>query len=190
MTQAAFFFIYRFMANHTAENPEGILDQDVLKSFFAISGSGDNLTWTPGYERIPENWYRRSLTDPYGINGLDDDAATLQDKAPYTAQSGCNMGQVNTYTPFNNSDTNTSDYNFSDPGDDLCYGISLAISAAGLDGQVGLAQYVADEILTPIQDALNCDVVTATNQTIGQACPGYSSYGGPTGPVAPGAVQD
>jgi hypothetical protein len=27
------------------------------------------------------------------------------------------------------------------------------------------------------------------NMTAFQACPGFSIYGGPTGPVAPGAIQ-
>lgn len=44
------------MANKSAEHPEGILNKNVLKSFMAISGPENNLTWTKGYERIPDNW--------------------------------------------------------------------------------------------------------------------------------------
>lgn len=55
VSQAAFTFIYRFMANKSAEYPEGILNKNVLKSFMAINGSESNLTWTKGYERIPDN---------------------------------------------------------------------------------------------------------------------------------------
>jgi hypothetical protein len=40
---AAYTFIYRFFANHSAENPAGQLTKSVLKSFFAISGPEDNL---------------------------------------------------------------------------------------------------------------------------------------------------
>ncbi|CAK4007185.1 related to oxidase [Lecanosticta acicola] len=36
-------------------NPESVLNRDVLKSFIAISGPEDNLKWTPGYEKIPDN---------------------------------------------------------------------------------------------------------------------------------------
>lgn len=43
VSQAAFTFIYRFMANKSAEYPEGILNQDVLKSFYALSGTNDNV---------------------------------------------------------------------------------------------------------------------------------------------------
>lgn len=43
-------FIYRFMANNSAKYPEGILNQDILKSFFSITGESGNFTWTEGYE--------------------------------------------------------------------------------------------------------------------------------------------
>ena len=38
---AAYTFIYRFMANKSAEHPEGQLTQDVLKSFFGITENSD-----------------------------------------------------------------------------------------------------------------------------------------------------
>ena len=43
VSQAAFTFIYRFMANKSAEYPEGILNKDVLKSFMSIYGDEDNV---------------------------------------------------------------------------------------------------------------------------------------------------
>lgn len=69
VSQAAFTFIYRFMANHSAEAPEGILSRDVLNSFMSISGSEANPVWTRGHERIPENWYRRNTLDAYTVRG-------------------------------------------------------------------------------------------------------------------------
>lgn len=60
---AAYSFIYRFMANHTAEYPDGILNQDVLKSFFAITGDSGSFKNQHGWERIPDNWYRRAIGD-------------------------------------------------------------------------------------------------------------------------------
>ena len=38
------------MSNHSAEFPEGVLDHNVLKSFFGVSGSSNNLTYTRGNE--------------------------------------------------------------------------------------------------------------------------------------------
>lgn len=54
------------MSNHSAENKNGFLTRSVLKSFFAISGPDNALVYTPGTERIPENWYRRPTSNPYG----------------------------------------------------------------------------------------------------------------------------
>lgn len=49
-------------ANHSAERPEGRLDQETLKSFFAITGSGPgNFVYKEGWEKIPNNWYRRPI---------------------------------------------------------------------------------------------------------------------------------
>lgn len=64
---AAYSFIYRFMANHTAEDPAGILNQDVLKSFFAITGNSGSFNNQDGWERIPDNWYRRAIGDEVTI---------------------------------------------------------------------------------------------------------------------------
>lgn len=44
VSQAAFTFIYRFMANKSAEYPEGILNKATLKSFMAIEGEEDNVS--------------------------------------------------------------------------------------------------------------------------------------------------
>jgi hypothetical protein len=35
------------------QRPEGFLDQNVLKTFFAVAGTQGNLKVTQGHERIP-----------------------------------------------------------------------------------------------------------------------------------------
>lgn len=62
---AAYTFIYRFMANHSAERPEGVLPIDVLKSWFGIEGESGNYKAVQGAERIPEHWFRRPIAYPY-----------------------------------------------------------------------------------------------------------------------------
>jgi len=57
------------MANHSAQYPSGYLDKETFKSFFAISGTSGKFTYQPGYERIPDNWYKRPVTDEYTIAG-------------------------------------------------------------------------------------------------------------------------
>lgn len=43
---AAWSFVYRFMANKSAEYPEGRLDGAVLKSFYSITGDDGNFQYT------------------------------------------------------------------------------------------------------------------------------------------------
>ena len=53
---AAYTFIYRFMANHSAENPVGYLSYETLQSWFGVQGSNKNYNAVQGTERIPDNW--------------------------------------------------------------------------------------------------------------------------------------
>jgi hypothetical protein len=64
---AAYTFIYRFMANHSADAPVGYLSYDTLASWFAISGNSGSYSVKQGYERIPQNWYKRAVIYPYSI---------------------------------------------------------------------------------------------------------------------------
>ena len=189
VSQAAFSFIYRFMANKTAEQPEGILNKNVLKSFFSISGSDEqNLVWTPGHERIPDNWYTRNSKDTYGIDQLSDDIDYLTANNPAIGQPGCNMGRVNSYTPINTTAMSGGAYSQQDVIEHpLCFG--LAYSIATIDQVSGVVNDVYQEAVLPVQNALGCITAPEFNTTVGKACPGYSFFGGPTGPVAPGAVQ-
>ena len=98
MQPAAYTFIYRFMSNKSAEYPEGYLDANVLKSFFAITGESNNFTWHEGQERIPDNWYKRAIGDEYTIPyfNLDLNAAALE--YPQFLSVGGNTGKVDSFT--------------------------------------------------------------------------------------------
>lgn len=184
VSQAAYTFIYRFMANHTEESPEGILDQEVLKSFFSVSGDSDNLSWTPGHERIPKNWYRRAVNDTYGLNDLTGDIVNFTKAHPFIGQPGCNMGKVNSFTPINPSNTDGAGYDFTNPLHAVCYGIASVNKAINIP----VVGSVVQELLIPIQNAISCPTVPSTGESLGKDCPGYSLYGGPTGPQAAGAI--
>lgn len=86
-------------SNKSATYPEGFLDQDTLKSFYAMSGTDDrNLVYTPGAEQIPEDWYTRAVGDPYDIPFLLSDIATLIEQHPELGSFGGNTGTVNSFT--------------------------------------------------------------------------------------------
>lgn len=95
---AAYTFIYRFMANKSAEYPEGRLNQEVLKSFFSITGNSGNFKWTEGYEKIPENWYKRAIGDEYTIPFFLTDLLAAAAQYPEFLSIGGNTGKTNTFT--------------------------------------------------------------------------------------------
>ncbi|KAM5349278.1 hypothetical protein ACJ41O_005785 [Fusarium nematophilum] len=99
---AGYLFACRMFANHSAENPTGILNKETLKSFFAVQGEEGALTYKRGWERIPENWYRTPVD--YGLVQLNADVLTLAAKYPELGSIGGNMGKVNSYAGVDLSD--------------------------------------------------------------------------------------
>ena len=88
------------MSNHSAEYPNGILDKETLKSFFAITEASDGtLTWQPGYERIPDNWYRRPLgaVNEYSPVSFAQDLLQIAAVVPEAVSVGGNTGTVNSF---------------------------------------------------------------------------------------------
>lgn len=85
-------FIFRMFTNKSAAYPEGFLDRNTLKSFYAMSGADSNLVYTPGNERIPENWYTRAVGDPYDVPLIDQDLTSIISKHPELQAFGGNTG--------------------------------------------------------------------------------------------------
>lgn len=49
-------------------SPAGFLDQETLKPFYSVTGTDQSsLKYTPGAERIPNNWYTRAAGDTYDV---------------------------------------------------------------------------------------------------------------------------
>lgn len=133
--KAAHFFTSRLMANFSAENNvDGILSPATLKSFYAISGPDNNLIWTRGWERIPDNWYRRPIASGYGVTGVFNDLSTMFSLYPNTARLGGNTGTNNSFAGVDLSDLTGGVYNsaaLTDPTKLNCFAFQLAqISAA------------------------------------------------------------
>ncbi|KAJ4002762.1 hypothetical protein NW752_009414 [Fusarium irregulare] len=92
---AAYFFTSRMMSNHTKGSDEDIMDRETLKTFFAVKEEGGKLTYKRGWERIPNNWYRRSVD--YGFASAIADVVKLITAYPELSSIGGNAGKVNTY---------------------------------------------------------------------------------------------
>lgn len=84
------------LSNHTDDNPDETLSKDVLKSFYGITEAPNGtLSYTPGHERIPENWFPRQK--PYTILDFNAAEAALLLKKPELLSVGGNTGEVNSF---------------------------------------------------------------------------------------------
>lgn len=123
------------MSNHSSEYPNGILDKETLKSFFAITEQADgSLTWRPGYERIPDNWYRRPLgpQNEYTPASFALDLIKIAQTVPEAVSVGGNTGTTNSFVGVNLGDITGGAYrteDLLDPQKFVCffYQLSLAI---------------------------------------------------------------
>ena len=122
------------MSNHSAAYPNGILDKETLKSFFAITERPDgSLTWQPGYERIPDNWYRRplGLVNEYSPQSFNLDLVKIAEKVPQAVSVGGNTGTVNSYAAVNLGDLTGGAYQTTDllnPPQFVCYFYQLTLA--------------------------------------------------------------
>jgi hypothetical protein len=92
------------MANHTAENPQGLLNGEILKTFYAVSSEDGHFTYTRGHERIPDNWYTRNVLDAYTIPYASSDAVEMILQHPDFANIGGNTGTVDSFVGVNVDD--------------------------------------------------------------------------------------
>ncbi|KAK5150275.1 hypothetical protein LTS14_010251 [Recurvomyces mirabilis] len=191
VSQAAFTFIYRFMANHSAEYPEGRLNKDVLKSFYSVTGDSNSLKWTPGHEQIPYNWYRRNTADAYTIPYFLTDILYFSMTNPQINSVGCNQGRVDSYNTIDAATLSNGAYTAAQAAaNPVCFATEFAIAEIpSLTGLPATAVAPLTKTLQGLTSGLNCKAIGSVNQTALSICPGFAFYGGPTGPVAPGAIQ-
>lgn len=122
------------MSNHSSEYPNGILDKETLKSFFAITEHADgSLTWQPGYERIPDNWYRRPLgaQNEYTPNSFALDLIKIAQTVPQAVSVGGNTGTTNSFTGVDLGDITGGVYHTQDlldPQKFVCFFYQLSLT--------------------------------------------------------------
>ncbi|KAJ3928402.1 MAG: hypothetical protein NXY57DRAFT_1050558 [Lentinula lateritia] len=180
---AAYQFIFRFMANKSEEYPEGRLSRDVLKSFFSITGLEHNLVYTPGQERIPDNWYKRAIGDEYAITSLFLETTTHALAHPEFLSVGGNTGHVNTFTGVDFANLTGGVFSASTllEGNNLgCFVLQAAVMVLPT-GVAGLLEGVLDElaeVVNPLLQAWDCPELTQMDVSLLERFPGYSRYQG------------
>ncbi|EME38257.1 hypothetical protein DOTSEDRAFT_75727 [Dothistroma septosporum NZE10] len=171
---AAYTFIFRFMANHSAANPIGELSYDVLKSWFAVTGKNGSFVAHQGQEKIPSNWYRRSLTAPYENDYFLADVAAAIALHPKFANVGGNTGKVNTFTGVDVTNLTNGVYNSATlaQGDNFaCFAAQFAVQEKP---DVALGTLTAlNNALAPITKSLSCKQLTTIDDSQLEKFPGY-----------------
>ncbi|EEH17553.2 hypothetical protein PABG_00116 [Paracoccidioides brasiliensis Pb03] len=92
---AGYIFPGRLLGNYSRANPEGVLTKEIIRNFYGVYGDEDHLEYKEGWERIPENWYRRPVD--WGLVGFNTDLVSFILKYPQLASIGGNMGKVDTF---------------------------------------------------------------------------------------------
>jgi len=174
---AAFTFIYRFMANHSEENPIGELSYETIQSWFGIQGENGNYTAPFGYERIPENWYRRSIGAPYDIPYFMGDVVAFAALHPKFLDIGGNLdGKVNNFAGVQIENLTNGVFNSAD----LLKGNNLGCFAFQLAAQVK-ADLVLLDVLNQLTDVvgdivtqLGCPQLQKIDESVLEQFPGYT----------------
>ena len=179
---AAWSFVYRFMANKSEEYPMGLLNGEVLKSFYSITGDYPNFEYTPGYEKIPDNWYKRNLIDYYTIQYLSEDNLDMSLEYPEFLSVGGNTGEVNTFTgvdPELLTEGVFTSQNLLVGNNAICFAIEASVMEApdilsGLYSDVNPAMDALGTAVDAATGALGCPQLNAINKGQFNQFPGYT----------------
>ncbi|KAK4501880.1 hypothetical protein PRZ48_007689 [Zasmidium cellare] len=164
---AGFLFVGRLFANYSTEHPEGLLTQDILKSFFAVSGEPSNFTYQKGWERIPENLYKTPVDWTVVQFNLDLVDWILQ--YPELGSIGGNAGEVNTFAGISLADPVTGIANVTNllEGNNLiCFALQVVkLAAPSYTNNIfktlaAPLELILDALATPLLD-LGCPSWTA-----------------------------
>ncbi|CUA69051.1 hypothetical protein RSOLAG22IIIB_08301 [Rhizoctonia solani] len=158
----------RLLSNHSAEHPDGILGHDILKSFYGITGDSASLTYQPGHERIPENWYRRP--DEYDIPLISLDFDKLALEHPEFFSFGGNTGKTNSFAGADLDDLTGGAYN----AKDLLKGKNLICFAlqASQAGMAAPASEFYSKNISPMMSSMGCPAMKRYNTSALQIYPG------------------
>ncbi|KAI4137554.1 MAG: hypothetical protein L6R39_007217 [Caloplaca ligustica] len=183
---AGFAFPPAMMSNHSAQYPQGYLDKETFKSFFAVSGKSGGFKYQPGYERIPDNWYRRAIGDDYTIPGFLLDVLQFATQDPRLLSVGGNTGTTNSYTAVDVTALSKGVFNGATlaQGNNLQCFIFQLIQAEAPGVLTGIYEDVT-KALQPLVDNINsnlqglaCPQLMGVDQSLYDKYPGYKKAKG------------
>ncbi|CAD6593541.1 MAG: hypothetical protein ASARMPRED_007636 [Alectoria sarmentosa] len=186
VSPAGYVFPLRMMANNSAEYPSGYLDKASFMSFFGITGASGNFEYKAGWERIPNNFYRRPLSNPYTISDFILDILSYGLQDPRLLSIGGNTGTINSFTGLDIANLTNGVFNGATlaQGNNLqCFIFQLVQSEAptmvtGLYENVTAALQPLVESISGILAGLGCPQLEAVNADLYDAYPGYAKAKG------------
>lgn len=177
-------FVPRMLSSYTPTYPNGKLERRMVLSWFGVTEDPvtKKLTARSGYERIPDNWYRRRHNMPdYGVVLFARDLVDLAAENPDVIRIGGNTGTVNSFAGVNLGDLTGGVYNalaLTDPSKLVCFVFQLSIAVLPdalqgglLGGVLGLATDLLTMIVKPLMDP-NCPGITQLQMNLLDGFPG------------------
>jgi hypothetical protein len=141
----------------------------MFKTFFAVVDdptAESGMTYKRGYERMPENWFRRPVS--WGLVDLNLDLLEWSTKHPFLLDIGGNTGQVNTFTGVDLSNITGGLLN----AETLLEGNNLICFA------LGIAKTLGPNSLSTLYAALSVPVTLISDALVGPLidleCPVYA----------------
>jgi len=172
---AAYTFIYRFMANHSAEHPEGLLSYETIQSWFGVEGTNGKYNAVQGTEQIPKNWYRRALEYPYEVDYFLADVVNAAVLHPKFLNIGGNTGTTNSFAGVDVKDLTGGVFNSADllKGNNFACFVYQLSAQAKPDILLGALTKLTDAIGS-ITGKLTCPQLQAIDTAQLKKFPGYS----------------
>ncbi|KAK1230005.1 hypothetical protein PQX77_006916 [Marasmius sp. AFHP31] len=144
---AGYILTQRFMGNRSLDHPEGIVNRHTLRSFFGVSS--EDFVYRQGWERIPDNWYKRAVGDDYDLASYALDVLNAALEYPIFLSVGGNTGTVDSFTGVSIEDLTVGVLNAETllKGDNLlCFMVEAAVQAATPDILRGVVRDVVGHV--------------------------------------------
>ncbi|KAF8543354.1 Chloroperoxidase, partial [Trichophaea hybrida] len=186
VSNAGHCFVPGMFSNFTKDYPQGNLSKEILMSIFAVYENPVTgiFTHKKGWERIPDNWYRRppgGLIGDYGTVAFAADFVKMALKVPQLLKVGGNTGKVNSFVGVDLGDLTGGIYNaldLLDPAKLVCFIFRLLLVAVpdlfqgGLVGNlIKIALNLLTKTLVPLFDP-KCPGIQQWNSDLLKDFPG------------------
>ncbi|KDE06593.1 hypothetical protein MVLG_03089 [Microbotryum lychnidis-dioicae p1A1 Lamole] len=176
-TPAAHHFVFALMANRSSEHPEGLLTPEALMQWFSYSRDGSGkLVYKYGNERIPDNFYKRGLQDPWTLPDILTGVVQQCLAYPTTCAIGGNTGKVNSFAGVEVGDLSHGLYDssaFTDPAKLGCF-LSMNIQA---EAPSFLSNVLQGPVVQTVLSLLTSTLIPTLAKGFGE-CNGINVKGG------------